>query len=57
MLYSDTIEFFKSAMLILIFKTREVEQDNFGANGTFELTYELDLEQETFELVQVHIYS
>ena len=44
-------------MLILIFKIREVEQDNFGANGTFELTYELDLEQETFELVQVHRYS
>jgi hypothetical protein len=34
-------------------KAREVKQDNFGANGTFELTYELDLEQETFELVQM----
>jgi len=34
-------------------KKSEVEQDSFGDNGSFEIIYELDLETETFELIQM----
>jgi len=34
-------------------KKSEIEQDNFGDNGSFEIIYELDLETETFELIQM----
>ena len=37
----------------LKFLYSEVEQDNFEDDGSFEITYELDLETETFELIQV----
>ena len=33
---------------------REVDTETLNEDGTFELKYELDLEQETFELIQVH---
>ena len=47
----DTI--FQIQYIIHIFVNSEVEQDNFGDNGSFEIIYELDLETETFELIQV----
>ena len=44
---------FQIQYIIHIFVNSEVEQDNFGDNGSFEIIYELDLETETFELIQV----
>jgi len=34
-------------------KTRETQSQTFGDDGTFELRYELDLDQETVELIQM----
>jgi len=34
-------------------KSSQTETDTFGDDGTFEVTYTMDLEQETFELIQM----
>lgn len=34
-------------------RSSQTETDTYGDNGTFEVTYTMDLEQETFELIQM----